>query len=514
MASTPVDIGDRREVFWDDYLLEDEKSAPAGLLREGAAADFRLETPVKKEIVLRLDKPWEGNLCNYYHCFHDGKQFRLYYRASDGMLPNDNSGKLSKGACVCALLSDDGIKWERPNLGLIEFNGDKNNNIIFKNDELDNFFVFMDTNPECPPTEQFKAITQGRKTKEVPSGNMLAFVSPDGFSWTERINSDHGDARLSGLDNCFKEYFFDSLNTAHWNMALGKYRLYYRGTHGDTSGRFRDIRLAVSDDFFNWRDEGMLVYNNGDDVQLYTNGILPYFRAPHMLVGFPVRYVERKWEPMFEQLPHKEWRADKMKRYSEPRLGTALTDCLFMTGRDGLNFKRYDEPFLKPGIFREHNWVYGDCYQSWGLLETPDKDSAFGKEISFFTGEDYTSRPVGIRRYTIRPDGFACLHAGGAEKQILTRPLVFTGNVLTLNMSTGAAGYIAVEFFDAEGRPVQGFSGKSSYRMFGDDINLKVIFLDESGAQKDLSRLIISPIRIRFTLKEAKLYSMQFIREN
>ncbi|MCL2477989.1 MAG: hypothetical protein FWF22_00705 [Treponema sp.] len=506
-----IDIGARREVFWDYFLIEDKLPGSYQYPR----ADLCQQEPQKKEIVLRLDKSWEGKVCGYFHYFHDGRQFRFYYRASDGNyskeIPDEKSAatasvqRLGKGACICVLLSDDGINWARPDLGLVEFNGSKKNNIVFRADELDNFFVYRDENPDCRDGQQYKAVTQGPKTAELPGGGLWAWVSPDGFSWT-----------LMSAEPVIMDGYFDTLNTVHWDKNIGRYRLYFRGFHGENeTGKCRDIRLALSEDFLHWGEEKILRYGDAPDEQLYTNGILPYYRAPHIHTGFPVRYTERKWEPMFGQLPHPKWRMEKMKRFNEPRLGTALTDGLFMTSRDGLNFMRYDEPFLKPGLFSENNWVYGDCYQGWGLLETSTEvtGNCPQKEISFFAGEDYTSLPVGIRRYTIRLDGFACMHAGAAVKQIVTRPLIFTGNTLTLNVATSAAGFIMTEFLDAEGNSIPGFSGVSGYRMFGDDTALRAIFWRGQNASGDLSPLEGKPVRIRFTLKEARLYSMQFVQQ-
>lgn len=492
---TLLNIGGNREVFWDDCLLEEY------------TADFRLEEPQKRELVLRLDRPWEGNACGYFHCFHDGGQFRLYYRAGEGF----SGDRVTKKGSICALLSADGIHWERPNLGLIEFRGNKNNNIVLSGDELDNFFVFKDENPACVPQEQYKAIAQGPKTPELPNGGLWGYVSQDGFSWKPL-----SDEPLITGGLLIKEGFFDSLNTVYWDKKLRKYRLYFRGSHGDEkTGLYRDIRLAFSEDFlhFDFGENNILSYGDAPEEQLYTNGILPYYRAPHVTIGFPARYVERSWEPMFDQLPNARWRREKMDRFKLDRLGTALTDGLFMVSRDGRNFFRWDEPFLKPGLFREHNWVYGDCYQSWGLLETGAEEFLAKREISFFVGEDYTSLPIGIRRYTVRLDGFACLHAGGRVRQILTRPLTFSGNTLTLNMSTSAAGFVMTEFLDSRGNPIPGFSGEAGYRMFGDDIALKVLFKRDPGRATDLSELEGRPVRLRFTLKEAKLFAMQFVRK-
>ena len=493
-----IDIGGRLEVFWDRFLLDENQSN----YNAYPQACLKLEKPDKKEIVLRLDKDWEGNTCGYFQYFHDGKKYRFYYRAGNGF-----SGKqIRKNSCICLLLSEDGINWERPDLGLVEFDGSKNNNIVFSADELDNFFIFKDENPECLPAEQYKAISQGRRSAEYPSGGLYVYVSPDGLSWTAA-------PRPLDINGAEKEHFFDSHNTAHWDRETGVYRVYFRGFHNDENGnRVRDIRLAVSYDFIRWDEMGALHYdsvlNNND--QLYTNSITPYYRAPHIRIGFPVRYVERKWEPMFDQFPNREWRLEKMERFNMPRLGIALTDGLFISSRNGLDFCRYDEPFLAPGIFRDYNWVYGDCYQGCGLVETS------AGEISFFAAEDYTSRPVGIRRYAIRQDGFACFYAGAEPKQMTTRVFTFTGNTLVLNAATSAAGCITAEFLDQDGAPIPDYSGESGYCMFGDHTAVKTLFWRKKAAENnvavtDLSPLAGKPVRLRFTLKEAKLYAMRFI---
>ncbi|MDR2100990.1 MAG: hypothetical protein LBP43_00290 [Treponema sp.] len=477
-----INIGGRREVFWDPELLEEY------------SAEFRLAEPEKREIVMRCDCPWEGTSCGYFHAFKDGNTFRMYYRAGDAFA----GGELSKKGSICLIESADGIHWTRPNLGLIEYGGSRANNIVMRGD-IDNFFIFRDSNPACPPEEQYKAVAQGVKTKERPNGGLWGYASADGLSFT-RIR----DKPL------LEEGYFDSLNTVHWDHLSGLYRLYFRGFHGGKTGKLRDIRTACSADFIHWEEAVPLNYGAAPEEQLYTNGILPYYRAPHIKVGFPVRYVERKWEPMFEQLPSPAWRSEKIKRY-ELRLGTALTDGLFMTSRDGLRFCRWDEPFLRPGPFRVNNWVYGDCYQSWGLLETPGEDPLGPREISFFAGEDYSCRPVALRRYTVRQDGFAFLGAPREQRTVLTKPLVFEGTALSLNMSTGAAGFVLVEFLDPEGRPIPNYSGPGAYKLFGDDADIKALFWRGDAASEDLSPLAGKPVRLRFTLSEARLYAMQFV---
>jgi hypothetical protein len=506
-----MNIGGRREVFWDDALLDE------------CTAGFRQAVPEKKEVVMVLDRPWEGNTCCYFHAFHDGEKYRMYYRASRGIENKDPK------SYICMITSVDGIKWERPELDILDVEGQKTNIVLHGKTELsgpasqidpagegsklfDNFFVFLDTNPVCPPAERFKAVSVGTDPAErTPRpgswgweyATLWGYTSPDGLHWTKMPQSP-----------LLTRGGFDSLNTVRWDALKNEYRLYYRDFHRDPSrpsGVVRDIRTATSKDFIHWTEGIPLSYGDAPDEELYTNQITPYYRAPHIFVGFPTRYTERKWEPMFEQLPDVEWR--RTKSALNLREGTALTDGFFMFSRDGINFHRGDEPFLRPGLARRHNWVYGDGYQSWGLLETPAEDPESPREISFFAGEDYKSqtRSLSLRRYTVRLDGFAYLHAAREPRTALTKPLVFEGGALTLNVSTSVAGFVMVEFLTPEKEPIPGYSGNGGYKMFGDDTDMKVLFWRGDGADSNVVPLAGKPVRIRFTLSEAMLYSMRFI---
>ena len=70
-SSGPVDIGTRRELFVDDYLIERRKNV-----------ELRLQKPVPRNVAIDHDVPWEGNTCCYHTVFQDGKLFRMYFRGS------------------------------------------------------------------------------------------------------------------------------------------------------------------------------------------------------------------------------------------------------------------------------------------------------------------------------------------------------------------------------------------------------------------------------------------------
>src|SRR5690606_33789897 len=101
------------------------------------------------------------NVSGYYTFIEDDDRFRVYYRGA-----HYDSGKISHEV-TCYAESKDGIHWVKPNLGLVEFKGSKENNIILVdkkwkvgvNDHVaHNFTPFKDLNPQCPPDARYKAL--------------------------------------------------------------------------------------------------------------------------------------------------------------------------------------------------------------------------------------------------------------------------------------------------------------------------------------------------------------------
>ena len=178
-----------------------------------------------------------------------------------------------------------------------------------------------------------------------------------------------------------------------------------------------------------------------------------------------------------------------------------------MSSRDGVNFKRWGEAYIRPGPNVVDSWVYGDNCIAWGLIETEADSPGAPPELSLYVTEGYwAGRSMNVRRYTTRIDGFVSLHAPLAGGACLTKPLIFTGRHLFLNYATSAAGSLRVEIQDHEGRPVPGYSLDDSEEIFGDSINQVAHWAGGS----DLSSLAGRPIRIRIVLKDADLYSIQF----
>lgn len=483
----PIAIGNRRELFVDDGLIE----------RLTGKAALRLHHPTPREVAIVHDKPWEGSGSGYHTVFQDGDRYRLYYRGLHMVVTN---GKLSTGRhkpFYCYAESKDGIHWTRPELGIVSFEGSRVNNIILEGLGTHNFTPFKDENPNCRPDERYKALGGIKR-----DGGLFAFKSADGLHWS-----------LMNDKPVITNGAFDSQNLAFWDPTIRQYRAYWRYfTKGVTTqkvwkpGGVRAIRTGTSRDFLKWGGDADLKYVDSPAEQLYTNQVKPYFRAPHILIGFPTRYVDRGWSASMKALPdakNRELRASASRRY-----GTAVTEGLLMAGRDGVTFKRYNEAFLRPGIGRRGSWQYGQQYIAWHVVETQSSLPGAPNELSLYATEDYWHGKGGkLRRYTLRLDGFVSVNAPMKGGELLTRPFTFRGKSLSLNVSTSAAGSVRVEIQTPDGRPIPGFSLKDCPANFGDAIEHTVTW----NGNPDLSKLAGKPVRLRFVLNDADLYALRFV---
>ena len=129
------------------------------------------------------------------------------------------------------------------------------------------------------------------------------------------------------------------------------------------------------------------------------------------------------------------------------------------------------------------------------------------RELSLYAAESYwTGKSLNLRRYSIRTDGFVSMQAPLAGGEFVTRPLVFTGEKLVINYSTSAAGGVWVEIQGADGRPIKGYTRADCHEVFGDEIERVVAWKGTDTVAGLASR----PIRLRFILKDADLFSFRF----
>lgn len=480
-----IDIGSQRQLFVDDVLIN----------RFIGKAELRLHHPVPQGIVMLTDEPWEGSFSNYNSIFKDGNIYRMYYRGWN----RGAKGEVTHPMVWCYAESNDGIHWTKPDLGLFEFNGSKHNNIVLADRDFGNFHfhltdnvsVFKDSNPNVPPDALYKALVDRR----VPAWVLLAFKSPDGIHWSPMIETP-----------ILTDGTFDTQNTAFWDSARKEYRIYWR----IFVNKLRAVRTATSKDFIHWENHEDLQYMDTVTQQLYTNGIIPYYRAPQIYIGFPARYIDRGWSNSMRALPELEER--EMRSITQPRFGTALTESLFMASPDGVKFKRWDEAFLRPGIERPGTWSYSQQYIGWTILETKSALEGAPNELSLYANESlWTGSSSALRRYTLRLDGFVSVNAPMSGGGFVTKPLRFRGDQLSLNFSTSAYGSIRVEIQDLKGNPIPGFALKDCPPIFGDAIDRPIYWNNRSDADStNVGTLAGKVVRLRFEIKDGDLYSFHF----
>jgi hypothetical protein len=486
-ADAPLDIGSRRELFVDDALVE----------KLTGKAELQLHHPVPQEIAIVHDAPWEGSGSGYHSIFKDGNLYRMYYKAWQlDVRKGKNAGDAPTDIRCCYAESDDGIHWRKRELGLYEHKGSKANNIVFVSEMIGKIrsepgepSVFKDENPNVPADARYKALLSVRVHGPGLRG-VLAFKSPDGVHWSPM-----------SYEPVITAGAFDSQNLAFWDGVRGEYRAYWR----IFNGKIRAIRTATSKDFLHWENLADLKYEDSPPEALYTNQVKPYHRAPHMLLGFPTRYIDRGWSESMRALPEREHRESRSA--SNPRYGTAITEGLFMASRDGVNFKRWNEAFLRPGIERDGTWAYGNQYIGWHLVETKSALEGAPNDLSLYAPESFwTGTSCALRRYTLRLDGFVSVSAPMSGGELVTKPLMFKGGKLAMNFATSAAGSVRVEIQDTGGKALPGFTLDDCPPIFGDTIERTVTW--KSGG--DVSALAGKPVRLRFMMKDADVFAFQF----
>ena len=476
----PVDIGSRLELFVDHYLID-----------RLAGARLVLGRPQPAGIVLKADRPWEGSFNFGYEVIRDGDVYRMFYRGwAEG-----------ESGVVCYAESRDGVHWEKPNLRLVDVGGTRENNVMALVDgtgrrPLGHIYPFIDSRPGVPASERVKGIRTILQSKEPFLMHVYLYGSSDWFQW-RRLRKEPIIA--SRIPNAF-----DSSNFVFWSQTEGLYVCYFRYMAGRPTGSspagLRSIQRATSRDLIHWSEPKAMTYSDTGTAtpsdHLYTNNTEPYFRAPHHYVGLAARFMRGRRVVTDAQLDRMQVASQGGHAYYED-----CSDGVLLATRPGTTrFERtFLEALVRPGQGPE-NWVSRTNYPLRGVVQTGPA------EMSFFVSRHYAQPSWHIERLTLRLDGFSSVRAPYLGGEMLTRPLIFSGNRLVINYATSAAGSLRVEVQDMGGRPLPGFSLSECREIIGDEIERPVTW----EGRQDLGELSGKPVRLRFVMKDADLYSMRF----
>ncbi len=112
-----------------------------------------------------------------------------------------------------------------------------------------------------------------------------------------------------------------------------------------------------------------------------------------------------------------------------------------------------------------------------------------------------------VGRATLRLDGFVSLTAGERPGTVVTKPFTLEGDKLLVNVDA-SAGDVSIEILDEAGQPIPGYSGSDAFS--GKRID-ELRWQPRWKGHADLSGLKSQTVRLKFTLRNTRLYSFQMV---
>ncbi|MCX6621827.1 MAG: hypothetical protein NTY38_12280, partial [Acidobacteria bacterium] len=456
IAELPRRIGHQRQLFVDDWMIEQ-----TGNLRREPGR------PVKHpgNPVLRRSRPWDAARCDLYgNAVFDpeARVLQMFYNNQSWPRPAAGQEKPRKVVELgYAESRDGGVNWEKPEFGFVPFDGHTRTNVVYRprHENLAGPSVFRDQH-DADPARRYKLFTSdyGEAVGEpsaAPPGIDVAF-SPDGMRW-----------RRSSL-NPVLPLLSDTAHSAMWDQRIGRYVAFVRLR---PKGFGRAVGRTESLDFEHWSPPELIFTTR--PFQFYAMGVTPY---EGMYIGTPwMIYNDRK----------------------DPSIPPPIMEPELATSRDGWNWARAfpGTPFVPVGRRGDRDEKQVRLASSLVVLE--DRILCF---YGMSPHGHVSGMEVDIGLATLRLDGFAAMVAGEVEGRLLTRPFVWDGSRLLLNLEAGQ-GRIAVAVLDAKGRKLPGLQGQAR----GDGLHVPVTW----AAGANAARLQGRTVRLELTLHRARLYSFQ-----
>lgn len=465
----PLQIGSEKQLFIDDLLVA-----------EGRGVQLVVNRPeLTGERCIRADKPWEGfGVLAYNSIMEDDGVLKLWYDA----IANDGS------RWCCYATSNDGVHWEKPNLGIVPFDGHHGTNIVFPPERMTHEpnCVFKDTNPSCSDSERYKMVSN----LHPPGGKMGTYVasSPDGLHWKLMKNSP-----------AFRPS--DTNNICFYDNRIGHYVGYVR-----VWDPWRKVGRCEFDDITNWgKEQVVFSYDEEDErgldralfsrMDFYTSAATKYPGVSNAYLFFPSAYYH-----------YQVAMATKMGSAAPKNDGPL--DIQFATSRDGKTWKRLDRnPFIHLGRAGTFDSDY--AYMASGFISRPEEIWLYYATSNHTHGNYNVSRDKftgTITRTKLRLDGFVSLDADYSGGEFSTPPLVFSGRRLALNTDASGGGSVRVEILPESGLAIEEFSAGDCDPINGNFIRKVVSWRGKS----DLGALAGKTVRLRFVMNDTKLYSFKF----
>jgi predicted GH43/DUF377 family glycosyl hydrolase len=369
----------------------------------------------------------------------------------------------------CYAESDDTINWTKPNLGIVEFDGSKDNNILVvppmtpNNKGIHGSAVFIDPHAGSED-EKYKMTYCG------PKSTTLAAVSKDGIHWNFKkepiINSQA-----------------DSQNIIYWDEFLQKYVGYFRIWRKERRG----VARSVSEDFWHWPDPEVILLSDPRipaDSDYYTSSF-------HVWPG------TEKTHDAFLMLP-----AVYHKTSDQVNIELYLS-------RNGIQWQRSEQnPIMSPAIGPSYH--DNSVYFGRGLWqEEPGKWSMFYSDYPR-THNDYVNiKPNmgGFHKATWREDGFAGLEASDFGEFWTAKFSMESCQEIKINALTKRSGWIKVALYDnLRNCEIEQFTLEDCNILNGDLLWDKITWNKDSDVS-DFDDVIL---RLHISMFQATLFGIRF----
>jgi len=376
----------------------------------------------------------------------------------------------------CLATSEDGIRWERLEFGMHEALGSRRNNIVIPashHDGKDHWETMLKDPADADPQRRYKAIGWSSYDWDGHLSGIYSATSPDGMKWSHspepvfryhpRPHTDDlgpvGDAQSLMIDT-----------------ERGRYVAFLRGGP--------DRLMSVSEDFEHWTPPAPFLSPLHEEEALYNN---TGFNYGAQYLGILTHFDKRPLEQ---------------------------TQVLrLLSSRDGDNWDRVPgEPLV--GLGEVGEW---DRFQ---LLLTGAPPIPVGDRLYIYyrgTARRHAKNPkefdprialdqgpgtMAIGLATLRLDGFASMNASFNGGSLTTRPFLLGGDELRVNVKSDY-GKLVAELLDLGGKVIPGYACGDCAEVSEDAVSTPVNW----GNGPDLKKLQNQPVRIRFSLENARLYA-------
>ena len=482
----PLAFGERKYLFIDGKILDGlgEAKFVANPPRRAERVMGDIKGPFRKHLTVVDD---------------DDGLIRIYNSVEDDYL--------------AVYTSKDGVHFTQPDAGNGVYHGRRNIVIADEVGGLGNPFI----DPQAPSQEHWKYFS-GTDRRGV-----YLWTSPDGYRWT-RLRTASVPFRAGSQSATFYDDQRQTYVSYHRSDAL-KLRSSVRTEQKDL-GVAIDYHSLTQQDYealdkryplekpLPWfLDNGPLTSGgfgmefphafdpepmDPPGLDFYLTKATKYPWAPDTYLAFPVAYFQYEVGP----------EARRALGRAEVGRGSGSLETQIAVSRDGLDWKRTPRPAYV-GIGLHEGRDVKTAYIAHGMVRRGEEiwQYYFG-ETQYHSALKRSEDERGVYRLVQRLDGFISLDSPyDHEIEVTTKPLVFQGDRLKLNIDTDAAGYAQVGFVDASGKPIPGFGVDDCMYINGDFISEDVAWLNKG---RDVSALAGRVVRLVFRMRGSKLYSMEF----